>query len=186
MSLLTSPFVVGLAAFYLLLALPGPFLARLVLCAGLVMACMAWRRRDRATPVVDETFWAGEDGWPEDDDTAVAEPTPASEPGWTVTRPRAGRRPAAPTPAAAALTDGTGELQLVAVLSNQAGQRAELHLVPGMATLPIAVLARQAAGLMSAEQGDTGWRLELVEVVDPARASQPGGPGAPTPWGWGG
>ncbi len=185
MSLLTSPFVVGLAAFYLLLALPGPFLARLVLCAGLVMTCTAWRRRDRATPVVDETFWAGEDGWPEDD-TAVAEPTPASEPGWTVTRPQAPRHPAAPTQAAAVLTDGTGELQLVAVLSNQAGQRAELHLAPGMATLPIAVLARQAAGLMSAEHGDSGWRLELVEVVDPARASQPSGRGAQPPWGWGG
>jgi hypothetical protein len=72
------------------------------------------------------------------------------------------------------------------VLSNQAGQRAELHLAPGMATLPIAVLARQAAGLMSAEHGDSGWRLELVEVVDPARASQPGGRGAQPPWGWGG
>jgi hypothetical protein len=52
-----------------------------------------------------------------------------------------------------------------------------------MAALPIAVLARQAAGLLAAEQGDTGWRLELVEVVDPAHASQPDGP---TPWGWGG
>jgi hypothetical protein len=184
-SLLTSPFVVGLAAFYLLLALPGPFLARLVLCAGLVMGCMAWRRRDRATPLVSETLRAGEGGWPEDD-TAAAEPTPAGEPGWTVTRPQTPGRPAAATEAAAALTDGTGELQLVAVLSNRAGQRAELHLAPGMATLPIAVLARQAAGLLAAEQGESGWRLELVEVVDPARTSQATGPGAQAPWGWGG
>lgn len=182
MSLLTSPFVVGLAAFYLLLALPGPFLARLVLCAGLVIGCMAWRRRDRATPASDNTIWAGEGGWAEDD-TTVVEPASASESGWTVTRPQARRHPAQAAPAAAALTDRTGEPQLVAVLSNRAGQRAELHLAPGMAALPIAVLARQAAGLLTAEQGDTGWRLELVEVIDPARASQPDGP---TPWGWGG
>lgn len=185
MSLLTSPFVVGLAAFYLLLALPGPFLARLVLCAGLFIGCMAWRRRDRVSTVSDETTWAGEGGWAEDD-TTVVEAAPRSEPGWTVTRPQTGRRPTPPTPDTPALTDGTGEPQLIAVLSNQAGQRAELHLAPGMAALPIAVLARQAAGLLAAEQGDTGWRLELVEVVDPARAGQPPGSDAQTPWGWGG
>ena len=181
MSLLTSPFVVGLAAFYLLLALPGPFLARLVLCAGLVIGCLAWRRRDRASLASHEPPWAIGGGWVDDD--TVMEDAPEDEQGWTVTRPPAGRRRARPAPATAALTDRVGEPQLVAVLSNQAGQRAELHLAPGMAALPIATLARQAAGLLAAEQGDTGWRLELVEIVDPAPAGQHGGK---TPWGWGG
>lgn len=184
MSLLTSPFVVGLGAFYLLTALPGPFLARLGLCAGLVIGCMAWRRRDSATSVVDETIWADDDGWLEDDPAMVGA-SAVSEPGWTVTRPRAGRRaaPPAPPPAAAALAEGTRELQLVAVLTNQAGQRAEVHLAPGMATLPVAMLARQAAGLLAAEQGDTGWRLVALELLHPTHASHKA---APAPWGWGG
>jgi hypothetical protein len=186
-SLLISPFVVGLTAFYLL-ALPGPFLVRLVLCVGLVVGCLAWRRSDRTAAAPGGAGWADEAVWPGRD---VREPeAPAAQGGarWTVTRrpDRWEGGPAASTQEAPALPGRAGELQLVAVLVNQTGQQAELHLAPGMANLPVAVLARQAAGLMSAEQGDTGWRLEWLEVVDPARAGQPGGPGARMPWGWGG
>jgi hypothetical protein len=187
-SLLTSPFVVGLAAFYLLVALPGPFLVRLVLCVGLVVGGLVWRRSDRTAAAPSGAGWAEEVVWPGDHARAPAAPAAPGGAGWTVTRrpDRWEGGPDASTQEAPALPGRAGELQLVAVLVNQTGQQAELHLAPGMANLPVAVLARQAAGLLAAEQGDTGWRLEWLVVVDPARASQPSGLGAQMPWGWGG
>jgi hypothetical protein len=186
-SLLTSPFVVGLAAFYLLAALPGPLLVRLVLCVGLVVGCLAWRRSAHSAATSGAASWADGDMWP-DHRRAPEASAARGEAGWTVTRPGPGWEggPGVAPQSAPALSGPPGELHLVAVLVNHNGQQAELHLAPGMANLPVAVLVRQAAGLMAAEQGDTGWRLEWLEVIDPARVGQPSGPDGQMPWGWGG
>jgi hypothetical protein len=183
--LLTSPFILILGCFYLLAVLSGPFLARLVVCVGLLVAGLAWRRRNTAAAPAGAAQAAGW-GWPAASPGKPARPHTPEQQGWTVTRPPQPSRPGRPAPASTtpALPAGAvEELQLVAVLGDRSGRQAELHLAPGMAHLPLVVLARQVAAVLAAEQGDTGWRLELLEVADPAAAGQPD---AATSWGWGG
>src|SRR6266487_1040903 len=107
-NVLLSPFMVGLAGFYLLFGLPGPLLVRLLLVGGLIAACGWWRREGqvdrsgshgraagRVPDVSDDDALDGEfdgefevdggdigDGWDDAGDGWTAAPAEAVEGGW--------------------------------------------------------------------------------------------------------
>jgi hypothetical protein len=123
----------------------------------------------------------------------------AARPGWDVGWPQPGPQPGPATgertaawqpwppggagwpggPAGAGSEAGPGPVA-VAVLVDRDGQQATIELAPQAASLPPAVLARQAEQAVAAELGDSGWQLEAIQPPSPVPPD-----GAADTWGWG-